>query len=204
MAENNGVNEEVVEQQKKEKTTKKKAVKQPEKLTTAQKRKILKDAEVVIINNSGAFVFYKDNNLGIEIELPSYGDRDIVEIEVVRRMAIKSKDFFEKYWILIVDFICEDDRVELEDVYEYLGISKYYKGMEDLPNGDFFDGLLLEDSARSFSKYVEKLNPKLMTQLCNRAITLYQEGKFDSSQKINVIEEKINREHFFDDIRMEQ
>ena len=200
MAENN-VNEEVVKQ---EQPKKKKTVKQPEKLSMSQKRKILKDAEAAIINNSGAFVFYKDNNMGVEIELPSYGDRDIVEVEVLRRMAVKSKDFFEKYWILVTDVICDDDRIELEDVYEYLGISKYYKGMDVLPSGDFFDDLLLEDSASDFRKYVKNLNSKLMTQLCNRAIVLYQEGKFDSSQKINIIEEKINREHFFDDIKMEQ
>lgn len=200
MAENN-VNEEIVEQPKK--APKKKTVKQPEKLTQAQKRKILKDSEAVIVNNSGAFVFYKDDTLGVEIELPSYGDQDIVEIEVLRRMAMKSKGFFERYWILVVDFICDDDRIEIEDVYDYLGISKYYKGMDELPSGDFFDNLLLEDSIGDFKKYVEKLNPKLMTQLCNRAMALYQEGTFDSSQKINIIENKIGREQFFNDIKID-
>lgn len=200
MAENN-VNEEIVEQPKK--APKKKTVKQPEKLTQAQKRKILKDSEAVIVNNSGAFVFYKDDTLGVEIELPSYGDQDIVEIEVLRRMAMKSKGFFERYWILVVDFICDDDRIEIEDVYDYLGISKYYKGMDELPSGDFFDDLLLNDSIRDFKKYVEKLNPKLMTQLCNRAMALYQEGTFDSSQKINIIENKIGREQFFNDMKID-
>ena len=200
MAENN-VNEEIVEQPKK--APKKKTVKEPEKLTQAQKRKILKDSEAVIVNNSGAFVFYKDDTLGVEIELPSYGDQDIVEIEVLRRMAMKSKGFFERYWILVVDFICDDDRIEIEDVYDYLGISKYYKGMDELPSGDFFDDLLLNDSIRDFKKYVEKLNPKLMTQLCNRAMALYQEGTFDSSQKINIIENKIGREQFFNDIKID-
>ena len=200
MAENN-VNEEIVEQPKK--APKKKTVKEPEKLTQAQKRKILKDSEAVIVNNSGAFVFYKDDTLGVEIELPSYGDQDIVEIEVLRRMAMKSKGFFERYWILVVDFICDDDRIEIEDVYDYLGISKYYKGMDELPSGDFFDDLLLNDSIRDFKKYVEKLNPKLMTQLCNRAMALYQEGTFDSSQKINIIENKIDREQFFNDMKID-
>lgn len=200
MAENN-VNEEIIEQPKK--APKKKTVKQPEKLTQAQKRKILKDSEAVIVNNSGAFVFYKDDTLGVEIELPSYGDQDIVEIEVLRRMAMKSKGFFERYWILVVDFICDDDRIEIEDVYDYLGISKYYKGMDELPSGDFFDDLLLNDSIRDFKKYVEKLNPKLMTQLCNRAMALYQEGTFDSSQKINIIENKIGREQFFNDMKID-
>lgn len=199
MAENN-INEEIVEKAKK--APKKEKVKQPEKLTQAQKRKILKDSEAVIVNNSGAFIFYKDDTLGVEIELPSYGDQDIVEIEVLRRMAMKSKGFFERYWILVVDFICDDDRIEIEDVYDYLGISKYYKGMDELPSGDFFDDLLLNDSIKDFKKYVEKLNPKLMTQLCNRAMALYQIGTFDSSQKINIIENKIGREQFFNDIKI--
>ena len=46
---------------KKSDKPKKEKVKQPEKLTQAQKRKILKDSEAVIVNNSGAFIFYKDD-----------------------------------------------------------------------------------------------------------------------------------------------
>jgi hypothetical protein len=203
--ENNNINEEVVEKQKKT-TQKKKVVKEEvvvEKLTTAQKRKILKESEVVIVNNLGAFVFYKDENLGVEIELPEYADQDIVDMEVVRRMAIKSKGFFENYWILVTDFICDDERIELEDVYDYLGISKYYKGMEELPSGDFFDNLLLNDSIKNFRKYVDSLNPRMMTQLCNRAMALYIQGDFDSSQKIDIIEEKVNREGLFQDLKIE-
>ena len=199
MAEENKINEEV----QPKKTTKKKVVKEPEKLTSAQKRKILKDSEAVIVNNIGAFVFYQDDTLGVEIELPEYGDQDIVEVEVLRRMAMKSKGFFENYWILVVDFICDDDRIELEDVYEYLGISKYYKGLETLPNGDFFDELLLESNYKDFKKYIEKMNAKLMTQLCNRAMSLYQQGEFINSIKMQAIEEKIDREGFFQDIKIE-
>lgn len=197
MAENKDLNEEVVQPKKQ---TKKKTVKP---LTMAEKRKILKDSEAIIVNNSGAFVFYKDSNLGIEIELPEYGDRDIVEMEVLRRMAIKSKGFFERYWILVVDFICDDTRIEIEDVYEYLGISKYYKGMDQLPDGDFFDSLLLDANYKDFKKYVENLNPKLMTQLCNRAMFLYKREEFTNSIKMQVIEEKINREQFFQDLKMD-
>jgi hypothetical protein len=203
--ENNNINEEVVEKPKKA-THKKKVVKEEvveEKLTITQKRKILKDSEVVIINNIGAFVFYKDDNLGVEIELPSYADQDIVEMEVIRRMAMKAKGFFENYWILVTDFICDDDRIGIEDVYDYLGISKYYKGMEELPSGDFFDDLLLNDSIKNFKKYVNTLNPRMMTQLCNRAMALYTQGRFDSSQKIDVIEEKVDREGLFQDLKIE-
>ena len=47
------------------------------------------------------------------------------------RMAMKSRGFFEKYWVLVTDFICDDERIQLEDVYDYLGISKYYNRDEE-------------------------------------------------------------------------
>ena len=66
----------------------------PKKLTLNQKRKILKEAEIVIVNNHGGFLFYRDDTLGVEIELPEYGDTDFVEAEVLRIMNMKSKCFF--------------------------------------------------------------------------------------------------------------
>ena len=47
------------------------------------------------------------------------------------------------------------------------------------------------------------MNNRLLTQLVNRAVMLYKEGKFDSSVKIQILEEKINREGFFLDIKVE-
>lgn len=176
----------------------------PKKLTLNQKRKILKEAEIVIVNNHGGFLFYRDDTLGVEIELPGYGDTDFVEAEVLRRMNMKSKGFFEKYWILVADFSCDDDRIELEDVYEYLGISKYYKDMTELPDGEFFDNLLLNTSNKNFRKFIEKINNKLMTRLCARAVELYKKGKFESSNKIQAIEERIGREGYFLDVKPEE
>ena len=54
-----------------------------------------------------------------------------------------------------------DERITLEDVYDYLGISKYYNRDEDneivLPNGDFFDDILLSGRSKDFKKYVENM-----------------------------------------------
>lgn len=173
------------------------------KLTLNQKRKLLKEAEIIIVNNHGGYLYYRDDVLGIEIELPEYGDTDYVEAEVLRKMNMKSKTFFEKYWLLVVDFNCEDDRVKLEDVYEYLGISKYYKDVK-LPNEEFFDRLLLKANNRDFRKHLDKMNGALITRLCARAIDLYKCGKFENSNKINVIEEKIGREGYFQDVKVEE
>lgn len=174
----------------------------PKKLTLNQKRKLLKEAELVIVNNHGGFLYYRDDVLGVEIELPEYGDTDYVEAEVLRKMNMKAKSFFEKYWILVIDFNCEDDRIELEDVYEYLGISKYYKDIK-MPDVDYFDRILLKANNRDFKKHIDKMNGALMTRLCARAIELYKKGKFESSNKINAIEEKIGREGYFQDVKVE-
>lgn len=177
--------------------------KKTKKLTASQKRKILKDAEILIVNNHGGLLFYRDETLGIEIELAEYGDTDYVEAEVLRKMNMKSKSFFEKYWLLVIDFTCDDDRIELKDVYEYLGISKYYKGLDEMPNEEFFDDLLLNSSNKEFKKYINKMNNKLMTRLCARAIDLYKRGKFESANKIQSIEERIDREGYFLDVKPE-
>ena len=196
MSENNEKNiieEEVVEEKPKKKTTKKKS------LTKAQLRKILKESECIIINNTNAKVAYRGDNFSFE--LSEYADEDVVEIECLRKMHVKHKSYFNKYWILITDVYCDDERVALKDVYEYIGIEKCYFGEFKNPNGDFFDKVLLKDGLREFERILNSMNKELITQLFSRACTLYKEGKFDSAKKIQLIEEKIGREDCFRDIK---
>ena len=121
MAENK-VNEEVKEEVKKP-TTKRSKKAQPKKKSKAELRKILKDAEAVVVNNFGVKIKYEDNN-GFELELLSYGDSEIVEIEELRKMHVRKKSFFNNYWILITEVICDDESVTLEDISEFLNYIK--------------------------------------------------------------------------------
>lgn len=197
------VNEEVVEKPKAKKTTtKKKTTKpQPKKKTKAELRKILKDSEAVIVNNFGVKIGYNSGD-GFELELLSYGDTDVVEIEELRKMHVKKKAFFNNYWILITDVICDDESVTLEDVYEYIGITKLYKEFEN-PNNDFFEGLLIDSSLEEFKNVLNHMNKELVTQLFVRATELYKAKKFRDSLKIMELEEKVGREDCFKDIKIE-
>ena len=177
----------------------KKATRKPKKKTKAQIRKILKEAECLIVNNNGAQVYYRDNHTGDEFELFAYGDTDIVEVETLRKMHSKHKDYFEKYWILIVDVFCDDDSIEVEDVYDYIGIAKLYQNIES-PNQDFFDEVLLEKNFKDFKKMVDAMNKKVLTQLFNRAAMLYQERRFSDTYKIGYLEDKVDREYYFRDL----
>lgn len=194
--------EEVVEKPKAKKTiTKKKAKPQPKKKTKAELRKILKDSEAVIVNNFGVKLRYEDNN-GFELELLSYGDTDVVEIEELRKMHVKKKAFFNNYWILITDVICDDESVTLEDVYEYIGITKLYKEFEN-PNNEFFEDLLIDSSLDEFKNVLNHMNKELITQLFVRATELYKQQEFRDSLKIMSLEEKVGREDCFKDIKIE-
>lgn len=194
MSENNekNINEEIVEEKPKKKPRKKK-------LTKPQLRKILKDCECVIVNNTNSKIIYRGNDFSFE--LSEYADEDVVEIESLRKMHVKSKSFFSKYWILITDVYCDDESITLKDVYEYIGIEKYYFGEFENPNGEFFDKLLLGDSITKFKQIVNNMNKELITMLFNRACMLYKQDKFDSASKIHFIEEKIGREDCFRDIK---
>ena len=185
-----------------EETTKSKKKKaQPKKKSKAELRKILKEAEVVVVNNFGAKIGYYDN--GFELQLLAYGDSDVVEVEELRKMHVKKKAFFNNYWILLTEVFCDDDAVTLEDVYEYIGISKLYKDIAN-PNEDFFDELLIDSDFDDFKKMISKMNKELLVQMFVRATNLYKEGKLRDSFKIMHIEEKVNREDYFRDIKVEK
>ena len=199
MAENK-VNEEVKEEVKKP-TTKRGRKTQPKKKSKAELRKILKDAEAVVINNFGVKVKYEDNN-GFELELLSYGDSEIVEVEELRKMHVRKKSFFNNYWILITEVICDDESVTLEDVYEYIGISKLYKEFAN-PDNEFFTDLLLDTSLDEFEKILDNMNKELVYQLFLRATELYQEKELNDFFKIRAIENKVGRPDIFQDIKIE-
>ena len=199
MAENK-VNEEVKEEVKKP-TTKRGRKTQPKKKSKAELRKILKDAEAVVINNFGVKVKYEDNN-GFELELLSYGDSEIVEVEELRKMHVRKKSYFNNYWILITEVICDDESVTLEDVYEYIGISKLYKEFAN-PDNEFFTDLLLDTSLDEFEKVLNAMNKELVFQLFLRATELYQEKELNDFFKIRAIENKVGRPDVFQDIKIE-
>lgn len=199
MAENK-VNEEVKEEVKKP-TTKRGRKTQPKKKSKAELRKILKDAEAVVINNFGVKIKYEDNN-GFELELLSYGDSEIVEVEELRKMHVRKKSFFNNYWILITEVICDDESVTLEDVYEYIGISKLYKEFAN-PDNEFFTDLLLDTSLDEFEKVLNTMNKELVLQLFLRATELYQEKELNDFFKIRAIENKVGRPDVFQDIKIE-
>lgn len=199
MAENK-VNEEVKEEVKKP-TTKRGRKTQPKKKSKAELRKILKDAEAVVINNFGVKVKYEDNN-GFELELLSYGDSEIVEVEELRKMHVRKKSYFNNYWILITEVICDDESVTLEDVYEYIGISKLYKEFAN-PDNEFFTDLLLDTSLDEFEKVLNNMNKELVYQLFLRATELYQRKELNDFFKIRAIENKVGRPDVFQDIKIE-
>ena len=199
MAENK-VNEEIKEEVKKP-TTKRGRKTQPKKKSKAELRKILKDAEAVVINNFGVKVKYEDNN-GFELELLSYGDSEIVEVEELRKMHVRKKSYFNNYWILITEVICDDESVTLEDVYEYIGISKLYKDFAN-PDNEFFTDLLLDTSLNDFEKILDNMNKELVFQLFLRATELYQEKELNDFFKIRAIENKVGRPDVFQDIKIE-
>ena len=199
MAENK-VNEEVKEEVKKP-TTKRGRKTQPKKKSKATLKKLLKDAEAVVINNFGVKVKYENNN-GFELELLSYGDSEIVEVEELRKMHVRKKSYFNNYWILITEVICDDESVTLEDVYEYIGISKLYKEFAN-PDNEFFTDLLLDTSLNDFEKILDNMNKELVLQLFLRATELYQEKELNDFFKIRAIENKVGRPDVFQDIKIE-
>lgn len=195
---NNEVEENVEKEDVVEKP--KKVTKKPQKKTMKDLRKILADAEVVVENNDNAQLFFKSKRGFEELDLPQHGDTAIISMDLLHQIKTTAKNFFEKYWIVLLDVYADDDSITLEDVYEYLGIQKLYKEIET-PNNDFFNDMLIDYSLDKFEKTLSKMNINLAKQLANRAVVLAKEGTFRDSTKMNMIEETVKVDFLFEDIR---
>ena len=90
----------------------------------------------------------------------------------------------------------------LEDVYEYIGISKLYKEFAN-PDNEFFTDLLLDTSLDEFEKILDNMNKELVFQLFLRATELYQRKELNDFFKIKAIENKVGRPDVFQDIKIE-
>ena len=119
---------------------------------------------------------------------------------LLQSMKSSARDFFAKYWIIIEDVYvpnCDED-ITVEDVYEFLGLSKIYENIKDV-DCDYFENVLKNDSFEEFERRINKMDKKLLTQLINRAVDLYRSKDFADSFKIDLMEKKINKIDLFRD-----
>lgn len=176
--------------------------------TLRELRRLLnRDTEVLVMNNTQGTFYYYCPKTHMSMRLEEFGDSEIVTMEVLEGMKNRGKSIFKNYYLVILDVYPEEnleDEIDVSDVLTYLGINDLYESINnelekdgDLYSNEFFDGLLLEKDLDDFKRIIDKMHLGLARRLATRAHVLFKDKKFDSGNKMNLIQDKIGVEDLF-------
>lgn len=194
--------------QKKEASPKKQEVSRKTRRSFRELRRLLnRDTEVLVMNNTQGTFYYYCPKTHISIRLENFGDTEIVTMEVLEGMKNRGKSIFQNYYLIILDVYPEidvDEEIDVSDVLVYLGIKDLYEPINnelekygETYSDEFFDSLILDKGIDEFKKIAEKMNLGLARQLATRGHILFREGRFDSTSKMSIIQDKVGVEDLF-------
>lgn len=158
---------------------------QPKEIKKIKKKRVTKDVEVVVMNNTNGKLFYRCPKTSTIIEMQGFGDTETLTIEQLNVMKNSQKSMLEKFWIVLVDV--EDDEISLEDVLEQLRIKKLYNGFTF--SEDAIDNLITETTYEEFQSEIRKMKNNLVLIVAQRMKILNKEGEFGDSYKMKFLAE---------------
>jgi hypothetical protein len=173
-----------------------------DKKTISEMKRDLKDADITIKNNSiFEVVLRSDKNGGSYISLKPTEEEDITFSDL-QSIVKKQKSLFEDFSVLIEDVYCPDnENIGIEELEQIVGLGRIKKGMEEIPDEEYFDDLLSADcSVDEFFYEVDKMKIQVINRLIERAIYLYKEKEFSNNFKMSYLEKKLGVQNVFDDI----
>ena len=176
--------------------------------TLRELRRLLnRDTEVLVMNNTQGTFYYYCPKTHMSMRLEEFGDSEIVTMEVLEGMKNRGKSIFKNYYLVILDVYPEEnlvDEIDVSDVLTYLGISDLYETINDelekygdIYSDEFFDSLLLDKDLDDFKRILDKMHLGLARRLATRAHVLFKDKKFDSGNKMNLLQDKIGVEDLF-------
>lgn len=173
-----------------------------DKKTISEMKRDLKDADITIKNNSiFEVVLRSDKNGGSYISLKPTEEEDITFSDL-QSIVKKQKSLFEDFSVLIEDVYCpNNENIGIEELEQIVGLGRIKKGMEEIPDEEYFDDLLSADcSVDEFFYEVDKMKIQVINRLVERAIYLYKEKEFSNNFKMSYLEKKLGIQNVFDDI----
>lgn len=173
-----------------------------DKKTISEMKRDLKDADITIKNNSiFELVLRSDKNGGSYISLKPTEEEDITFSDL-QSIVKKQKSLFEDFSVLIEDVYCPDnENIGIEELEQIVGLGRIKKGMEEIPDEEYFDDLLSSDcSTDEFFYEVDRMKIQVINRLIERAIYLYKEKEFSNNFKMSYLEKKLGVQNVFDDV----
>lgn len=168
----------------------KKDYRQLRKELRAKKQEI--EVELLHINSGGTSC--RDRGGRVLFDFDNYGEREFLSLADVYDIATKYKEFFSKNQIVIVDL--DTDDYTIDDIIEFLGLNELYDEIENYDTD--YISQILKLKYVEFEEVLKNANEDLVRSLASRAVELYNNNKFDSKKKENLLAEKLGVECLFE------
>lgn len=164
-------------------------------------RRLLKNVDICVKSNTDWDITLVCPKNGEVYSLPNMGDTEVIPFESLQSIVKSGRKKFEDFEVFIDDVYCDSDLdITVEDVEEVLGLSRIRKGLEEFPNAEYFEYLLLEESKDNFETIVESMRKEIVERLIEKAIDLYRNDEFADKFKMQYMESALNVEGVFDDV----
>lgn len=159
------------------------------------KKKLRLDDGVSILVSSNVFglLTYVNHKTGDKYQWSKIGEVQSLYVSDIRAMKSNQQRFLEENWILIegiADLDEDFEDVKIDDIYDALQISHYYKNRlcpKDI--GEIFNW-----SASDIKLKVPKMTQTVKESLIVRANELIKSGVLDSISKLKALEAVLNCE----------
>ncbi|MGL5191664.1 MAG: hypothetical protein ACRC7S_18645 [Cetobacterium sp.] len=158
-------------------------------------KKLKHEIEVEIVSLSTGRVSYTNREGDIIFDLNQFGDKEMIDLEELYRVASKHKNYFERHYIAITDI--DNDDYEIEDILDFLNVRDVYNDIEDYDR-DYIHEILFNMDNYDFEKTVSVNNIHLTERLSDRAKYLYRKDKFDSMSKAKILADKLKIDDLFE------
>lgn len=183
--------EEIVET-KVEKTIGKEVVKTKAEIKR-ELRQNAKNIEVEVLNMTNGEFFYRCKKTHEELNLQEKGDTDVVTLDFLMTMKNQHRTLLERLDLVILDVYAD---YEIEDILEYLGLTKIYG--EERFDIDYIENAINDMEVNEFSNLVDRASIGLVIKMAERGIQLAKEGGFDSNFKRSCIAKRLGKDDLFD------
>lgn len=162
-------------------------------------KKIDKDLEVVIANNTTGGFFYKSPDNTLIIDLDEKGDEDYVTFGQLKTMMSRNRKILKDLTILLVDVT--DDEFTLEDVIKALRLNDEYSELKSIAKDGEYDtetihDFVIESETDRLVKILESKNSKLKHRIFEAAVVAYRSGELSDFNKMQAIARAMGHKDF--------
>lgn len=172
--------------------------KQAPKRTT--RKKIDKDTEVLVMNNTSGIFVYVCPKTRNEYTLSEFGDTVYMTIEELKVMSNQHKGILTKYWIVPIEVL--DDNISIDEVIQYINMENYYTDDVFTDDGEF-DKFIVKSTSEEFTKAFNEMSDRYKLIVAERTVALYKKRQVNDFGKTRFIEEVLDKPNLFADAEMQ-